>query len=506
MTNSKDTPQANSPEEKLLLKGADALTKSELLAVLLGSGPKGVDVQRLAQQLVRKFNKNFLQLAVDDLTAIPGIGATKALQIVAAIALVKKFYAEDLTEPATEAMINRLKEAAALARELRVNRKDLSRVASGMQEVLFDMLEIERPAYEVDAAQINETYVHVPQFKKNHFQLHNRRYIGNKYKLIDWIFSVINAECKDCKTGKDSSFLDIFAGTGVVAAVASQHFAKVIVNDFLFSNETIYKAFLGAEPWDAKKVQLLIKEYNNLSGEDLADNYFSRNFGGKYFSRNSARLIGFIRANIEANRKHLSEREYHMLICSLLYSTDKIANTVGHYDAYFKKGHIEDRFFMRPIDPITTGNVSIFREDANLLAGKVKADIVYIDPPYNSRQYSRFYHVLETLTKWDQPDLYGVALKPRAENMSDYCRAGAKDRFAELVGDLQAKNLVVSYNNTYAAKSNSSRNRITLEDLQSLLSKRGKTRVFEKDYRHFNAGNTDFKNHKEYLFVTRVSS
>ena len=195
-----------------------------------------------------------------------------------------------------------------------------------------------------------------------------------------------------------------------------------------------------------------------------------------------------------------------MLIASLLYSVDKIANTVGHYDAYFKKKFIEDNFFMRPIDPVEVKAVSIFREDANLLAKQIQTDIVYIDPPYNSRQYSRFYHVLETLTKLNKPKLHGVALKPEPENMSDYCRVSAKDRFAELINDINTKYLVVSYNNTYDSKSNSSQNKITLDEIKNILSKRGKTKVFEKDYRHFNAGNTDFNNHKEYLFVTNTKS
>jgi adenine-specific DNA-methyltransferase len=101
--------------------------------------------------------------------------------------------------------------------------------------------------------------------------------------------------------------------------------------------------------------------------------------------------------------------------------------------------------------------------------------------------------------------LFGTALKPQEENMSDYCRVQAKDRLAELVKDLNAKYLVVSYNNTYDSKSNSSKNKITLQQIRDILSAKGKTKVFEKDYRHFNAGNTDFKNHKEYLFVTTVN-
>jgi adenine-specific DNA-methyltransferase len=188
----------------------------------------------------------------------------------------------------------------------------------------------------------------------------------------------------------------------------------------------------------------------------------------------------------------------------LLYTADKIANTVGHFDAYFKKENVKDNFLMKSIDPITVQDISIFKEDTNILAKEIKADIVYIDPPYNSRQYSRFYHVLETLTKWDKPILFGVALKPEPENMSDYCRNNAKDKFAELVRDLDAKYLVVSYNNTYDSKSNSSRNKITLQEIEQILQKKGPTKVFEKNYRHFNAGNTNFNNHKEYLFVTKA--
>lgn len=346
---------------------------------------------------------------------------------------------------------------------------------------------------------MQETHFHIPRMKENYFQLHSRRYIGSKYKLTEWIFSIILKECKG------TSFTDIFAGTGVVSAVAAKHFKKIILNDFLYSNYAIYKAFFGKGYWNQKKINSIIKDYNNINVEDLDDNYFSKNFGGKYFSKNTAKIIGFIRENIEENKKNLTEKEYLILLSSLLYSADKIANTVGHYDAYRKKKSVEDDFFMRSIDPIDVEDVKIFREDANFLARKIETDIVYIDPPYNSRQYSRFYHVLETLTKWDKPKLYGVALKPDPENISDYCKVSAKSRFSELVNDIKAKYLVVSYNNTYNSKSNSSRNKITLEDIKDILSKRGKTKVFEKNYRHFNAGNTNFNNHKEYLFVTKVA-
>ena len=276
---------------------------------------------------------------------------------------------------------------------------------------------------------------------ENVFQLQNRRYIGNKYKLTDWIFSILNKECSG------DSFADIFAGTGAVGAIASKYFNKIILNDFLHSNYIIYKAFFEKGRWNQNKIKSIIDSYNSINAGNLTENYFSKNFGKRYFSKSSSKVIGFIRQNIEDNKKDLTEKEYHILIASLLYSTDKIANTVGHYDAYFKKQSIKDNFYMRLIQPLDIDKLSIFREDTNLLAKKIETDIVYIDPPYNSRQYSRFYHILETLTKWDNPKLYGIALKPERENMSDYCRENAKSRFSELVNDINTKHLVVSYNN-----------------------------------------------------------
>lgn len=168
------------------------------------------------------------------------------------------------------------------------------------------------------------------------FQIQNRRYIGNKYKLKDWIFSIINKECKG------NSFADIFAGTGIMAAEASKYYKKIIINDFLYSNYIIYYAFFSNDDWDVKKINRYIKKYNQIVINNIEDNYFSINFGGKYFSRNSAKIIGFIREDIEKNKLELTKKEYCVLITSLIYSIDRIANTVGHFDAYFKKEKLSD--------------------------------------------------------------------------------------------------------------------------------------------------------------------
>lgn len=91
---------------------------------------------------------------------------------------------------------------------------------------------------------------------------------------------------------------------------------------------------------------------------------------------------------------------------------------------------------IRPLDPQC---VEIFREDSNILAENITADVAYIDPPYNSRQYSRFYHIYENLVTWEKPELFGVAMKPKAQNMSAYCTSSAPVAFRDLISKLNVK-------------------------------------------------------------------
>jgi len=332
------------------------------------------------------------------------------------------------------------------------------------------------------------------------FNIYNRRYTGSKTKLNDWIESLIEKHCHDY-----SSLADIFAGTGAVAAHNIHKFNKLILNDILFSNQIIYSAFFSKGRYNKSKLINFEKIFQEINAKNVKKNYFSNNFGNKFFNKDDALIIGNIRELIEENKKDLNNKEYDILITSLLYSADKAANTVGHYDAYRKINNIKRKFDFKLIEPISHEcEVKIYREDANDLVKKISADIVYIDPPYNSRQYSRFYHVLENLTKWEKPKLHGVALKPEPENMSDYCRNAAFEKFNNLISNIDAKKIIVSYNNTYKSKSSSSRNKITLEQISSTLKNKGTTHVYTKSHAHFNAGKTDFSDHKEYLFITEV--
>lgn len=331
------------------------------------------------------------------------------------------------------------------------------------------------------------------------FDLESRRYIGNKAKLTRWIMDIINEH-----TGGYHTFFDVFAGTASVSKAAIPYADKIIMNDFLSSNDIIYQAFFGEGQYDLDKLYSIVEYYNSIKPGSVRDNYFSENFGDKFFDYLNSKLIGYIREDIESRKSDLTTKEYAILLASLIYSIDKIANTVGHFDAYIKKEIRYHPLTIQLIRPLEPKSVEIHKEDSNMLARKVIADVAYIDPPYNSRQYSRFYHIYENLIEWQKPELFGVAMKPKAQNMSAYCTASAPAAFRDLIQNLNVRYIAVSYNNTYDSKSGSSKNKITLEQIKAILEERGHTNVYDCSHRCFNTGKTEFADHKELLFITEV--
>ncbi|CAB5496362.1 RadC family protein [Bathymodiolus thermophilus thioautotrophic gill symbiont] len=121
MAKIKDIPKIKRPRERLLQQGANALSKSDLLAILLGSGIKGTNVQKLSQTIIEKFNKDFLDLSIDDLRTISGIGQVKAMQIISAIALVKRIYQEQNTD---EFIVKNAQDVLTLTHNLKDKKKE----------------------------------------------------------------------------------------------------------------------------------------------------------------------------------------------------------------------------------------------------------------------------------------------------------------------------------------------------------------------------------------------
>lgn len=332
--------------------------------------------------------------------------------------------------------------------------------------------------------------------------IHNRRYLGSKSKLLDFIEKVIEKECKNCTT-----FLDLFAGTGVVA---NRFFLKkkIIVNDILNSNFHSYQAWFGKGKVSKVKITNLIKEFNEK--KISTDNYFSKNFSNTFFTHDNARRIGYIREHIESlyKLKKINSREKSVLLTALIYAADKVANTCGHYDAFRKKIDKNQKLQLNLPEYNKRKDIfaDIYNEDANFLVGKLYADIVYIDPPYNSRQYGDAYHLLENLSEWKKPKLIGKAKKfeDRKKIKSKYCTNKAPEVFEDLVEAIKSKFIIVSFNNTEKKGDGRSHSKISQEDLIRILKNKGTLKIFNQEHPQFNAGKTNIGNHQELLYVCKV--
>ncbi len=601
MAKIKDIPRIDRPRERFLKKGPDALSKVDLLAILLGSGIKGKNVQQLSQQIIKKFGKDFLNVTVDDLKGIAGIGEAKALQVASAVSLVKRFYTEDQTNevviknsqdvvsvtydlrdkkkehlvglylnarnvllkkeivsvglldktllhpreifyPATELnaasvvivhnhpsgetspsekdvqIVERIAHAGEIMgipvidfviisekgnysfnEKLKNQLNGLDYVADGIQKTLFDLLEFEKPNYQVNIQKIDKHLFQPRESKTGYFQLQNRRYLGNKYKLLGFIEDIISDKC-----GSVNSLCDIFAGTGVVGERFNSPDIKVISNDFLFANYACLHAFLGTNKDLRTIVSKKIEHLNNLPNDK--DNYFSKHFGGTYFTQENARKIGAIREEIDTIATRESDK--NILICSLLYAVDRVANTVGHYDAFRKKMDMLQpiKLLIPDVNHSNNTNNEIYREDANALIRKISSDALYIDPPYNSRQYSDAYHLLENLAEWEMPEVVGIGKKmDRSHIKSNYCLKNATSAFEDLIKNADCKHILLSYNNTGDSKDGRSNARMSDDEILRILRNKGEVEIFEKFYQAFTTGKSNGEGNTERIFYCRAT-
>lgn len=334
--------------------------------------------------------------------------------------------------------------------------------------------------------------------KKNEFEIQNRRYLGSKEKLLSFINRVVSNNTKGIK-----SVADIFGGTGVVADMFASEGKHVIINDILHSNYLIYQTFFGNEQINLNHIKSALEKMNSIRG--YGDGYLEKTYGGKYFSIGNADKIGSARQWVEDHKNVFSKREYAALITSIIYGSDKVANTVGHYDSYRKKMDSFDKVsFKMPL--INHSNSQIFKEDANKLVRHIYADLIYIDTPYNSRQYVDTYHVLENIADWKKPEVVGVARKSidRNDRKSKYNLVSAPQAFDDLIRHINAKYVLVSFNNMDQKGSGRSNAKISHSEIINSLSKRGEIRIFTQNFKPFSSGKSNIKNHQELLYLLQV--
>lgn len=324
-------------------------------------------------------------------------------------------------------------------------------------------------------------------------------YIGSKIKLLPFIEESINKIVdKECKV-----FCDLFSGTGSVGAYFKKKGFKVIANDIqyyayvlnrqLITNHTKLK-FNQLKETLPKLTKMTIdkrKDYvchylTNIEGKEgfIYLNYSpSKQSERMYLTNANAQKCDAVRMLIEEwkNKELINEEEYFFLIASLIKSTDLRANVLSVYGAYLKhfKKRAQVDLIIKPYELILNKKShEVYNEDANELIRKIKTDILYLDPPYNSRQYGSNYHLLETIAKYDSPQIYGkTGLREYSDQRSLFClKEHATKSLKELVKNAKTKYIFLSYSNEGI---------ILQQDIKEIFETRGEYGYFETKYSRY---------------------
>lgn len=232
-------------------------------------------------------------------------------------------------------------------------------------------------------------------------------YIGSKERWNDWIFRHIKNKIKILD---DYTFIDGCAGSGSTSKYALKEKMNLISNDLLYFSSTVVKGCVLRNKKQLKKLSKHIKKINKLSGvKGFFFNNFSEECSRLYFSKENA-------MKIDACRQYISNISDEQIKNSLLYfsieALSRVSNTTGVHGAFLKK--LKERalqpFTLKMEEMIPTKkDVITFSEDICNLLTKIKTEksVLYIDPPYNYRQYPPNYHLYETFIKYDNPPLIG---------------------------------------------------------------------------------------------------
>jgi len=318
-------------------------------------------------------------------------------------------------------------------------------------------------------------------------------YIGSKYKLSSWIKDEITKKIQPA----NKIFCDLFAGTGIIGRVFKKDVKKVISNDIEYYAYVLNRNYISNHKNLKEKLEI-IEYLNSLPLKD--DGFIYKNYCAPanrlYFSDENGKKIDTIRIEIEKfkNNKDL----YYFLLASLIESADKVANTASVYGAFLKKlkKSAQKELVLKPAIYEENDNEHlVFQQDANKLIKKIQGDILYIDPPYNSRQYGANYHLLNTIAEYKEFEPKGKT-GLREYYKSPWCQKGkVKEVFENLIKNANFTYIFLSYNNEGL---------MSKEEISDIMKEYGKYELVTKEYQRFKADNK--RNNKtdktyEYLHI-----
>ena len=321
-------------------------------------------------------------------------------------------------------------------------------------------------------------------------------YIGSKYSILSYIDEVIE---DFVKPKKNIVFCDIFAGTGVVSKYFKEKGYNIIANDIQYFSYVTLKGII--ENSEELKFEKLNKRHidpfvclNGLNGKKgfIYKNYciggtYKSEYPRLYFSDYNAKKIDAIRIKIEKwkKKKIITENEYFYLLACLIEAADKVANTASVYEAFLKdlKRSAQKQLVLEPLELIFKNkNYEIYNEDSKNLIRNIKGDILYLDPPYNSRRYDTNYHILETIALYDNPKIKGkTGIRIEDSKKSNYCiKKNALVELEDLIKNANFKYILLSYNNEGI---------LSIKEIENLFKKYGIYKKYEKLHKRFKSDN-----------------
>jgi len=326
-------------------------------------------------------------------------------------------------------------------------------------------------------------------------------YIGSKLKLSSFLEAAIRETVGDMQ---DKVFCDIFAGTGIVGRTFKPLVKTVIANDIEHYSYVLNRNYIGN--YTPLEYEKYLDELNSLNAEDgfIYKHYSLSGHGERqYFSDENALKIDAIRSKIEAwKHNEIDEDLYYFLLTSLIEAADKVANTASVYGAYLKhlKKSAQKPLVLLPAQFDALGeNHTVYNEDVNQLITKIEGDILYMDPPYNHRQYGANYHILNTISLYDEFEPKGKT-GLRDYTRSAYCkRKEVLEAFENLVRLAKFQYIFLSYNNEGL---------MSEEEVKNIMNKYGEYSLTTTAYQRFKADKTENRNHKadstiEYLHILK---
>lgn len=323
-------------------------------------------------------------------------------------------------------------------------------------------------------------------------------YIGSKNKLSNWIKTVISSEVSEQL--ETLAFCDLFAGTGIIGLKFKPEVKKVIANDVEFYSYVLLKNYIENNQ-EIPNSETYLEKLNQLPGKKgfIFQEYGENGSADRlFFSETNAQKIDACRQQIKTWKTsgEIDGPLYFFLLASLLESADKVANTASVYGAFLKKIKTSAAKIMvvAPArtaqdlfnEPLLEQKNQVFQKDANQLIKEINGDILYLDPPYNARQYGANYHLLNTIAVYSKFSPRGKTGLPDYYK-STYCKKNqVADEFENLIKNAEFSTIFLSYNNEGL---------MPPETIKTILKKYGDYHLETTAYQRFKADKTENRNH-----------